>query len=213
MRIFRNLSAVALLTAACSVAALAQRPAATPPARPGATPAGQTASAPTPTAKMGFIDTQAFLDEKNGITRLVAVLQQVNREFKPRQDKIQLMQADIQKRTTDLETLSKSSVVDPTKLNAQAEELERKKKELTREQEDAQAAYQQRQMAVAEPLQDEIGRAIDDFAAKRGITVMLNASVLGQSILYVAPGVDLTADFIKDFNARPPAPVTPGRQP
>lgn len=213
MRIFRNLFAVLLIAAASSVAALAQRPAATPPARPGTTPAGPAASVPTPATKMGFIDTQVFIDEKNGITRLIAVLQQVNREFKPRQDKIVAMQADIQKRQTDLEALSKSSVVDPTKLNAQAEELERKKKELTREQEDAQAAYQQRQMAVAEPLQEEIGRAIDDFAAKRGITVMLNASVLGQSILYVSPGVDLTVEFIKDFNARPPAPVTPARQP
>lgn len=213
MRIFRNVSAVLLLTAASSVAVMAQRPAATPPARPTAAPASQTASVPTPATKMGFIDTQVFIDEKNGITRLVAVLQQVNREFKPRQDKIVAMQNDIQKRTTDLQTLSNSSVVDPVKLNAQAEELEQKKKELTREQEDAQAAYQQRQIAVAEPLQDEIGKAIDDFAAKRGITVMLNASVLGQSILYVAPGVDLTADFIKDFNARSPAPVTPARQP
>ena len=210
MRIFRNLFTVLLITAAGTVSVFAQRPAATPPARP--TAAGtQTATAPTPVAKVAFIDTQAFVDEKVGITRLISVLQQVNREFKPRQDKIQAMQADIQKRETDLRTMSNSSVVDPAKLNTQAEELDQKKKELTREQEDAQAAYQKRQMDVAEPLQDEIGRALDDFAAKRGITVLLNASLMGQAILYRSAGVDVTAEFIKEFNARTPGAAA--RQP
>jgi Skp family chaperone for outer membrane proteins len=208
MYTFRSLLALCFFAVLGSVSVFGQggaRPGAAP-ARPAATPARTApaaASVPTPASKVAFINSQVFTDDKQGITRLAAVIAQVNREFKPRQDELQAMQADIAKRTNDLQSLSTSTLVDQTKIAAQAEELERLKKEFTRKGEDGTAAYQKRLNDVTRPYQEEIGRAIDDYASRHGITLVLDASVFAQGVLYFAQGVDITADFIAEFNARP----------
>ncbi len=202
MKIFRNLSAALFVAALCTLPVLAQRPAAqTPP------PAAQ-ASGPVPATKLAMIDSGGFYDEKEGITRLVAALQAVAREFKPRQDAIQALQADIQKRTTDLATLTNSPVANPQAVAQQNDQLEAKKKELQRMIEDGQADFKRRQSAVTAPIEAEISRALGEFANKRGITIVIDLAMYSQGgLYYLAPGTDITDDFIKEFNARPPAPA------
>jgi outer membrane protein len=207
MKIFRHVSAALFATALCSIPVLGQgaRPAAQTP------PAAAQASVPVPATKLAMIDSRAFYDEKVGITRLVAALQNVNREFKPRQDAIQALQADVQKRTTDLQTMLNNPVVDQTQAAQQNAVLEQKKKDLQRMIEDAQAAITRARVAAGEPIETEIGRAIGDFATKRGFSIIIDLSGYAQGgLLYLAPGMDVTDDFIKEFNARPASSAPAG---
>lgn len=208
MRIIRILSAAIFAAVFGSICAFAQG---TRPATPAPTPA---AIVPAPTAKVGLLDVSQFYEDPGGITRLVAARQQVAREFKPREDRIRALQAEITKLENDLRTMANSQgVVDPTKVQQLQDQLEQKKKELQREGEDYQAASTRRWDVVREPIEQEIGRAIADFATKRGITLVLNVSQLAQGVIWAAPGADITAEFIKEYNAKPPAAAatTPAR--
>lgn len=207
MKITRVITAAIFVAAFSSIAIFAQG------TRPAATPATPAANVPAPAAKVGLLDVSQFYEETGGINRLVAAQQLVGREFKPRQDKIQAMQADINKRTTDLQALANSAVVDQVKLAQQNDELEQKKKEYQREVEDAQAAFKRRWDAVREPIELEIGRAIADFATKRGITMVLNVAQLAQGIIWAAPGVEITTEFITEFNSKPASPATTPARP
>src|SRR3982750_4290694 len=93
MKAIRNTFFAAAFAATAALTASAQ----TQPAARPATPAAQTPrpSAPASTGaviaegKFAIIDTEAFGDQKEGIQRLVAAFQAVEREFKPRRDDIQ----------------------------------------------------------------------------------------------------------------------------
>jgi Skp family chaperone for outer membrane proteins len=198
MNILRTLPAAALFAAVVSLPVFAQGG-----ARPAATPA-PVAKVATPAAKIGLIDVRGFTDEKTGITRLINALDQVVREFKPRQDEIQAIETDITKRTTDLQNMSTSNVVDPAKMSQLSDQLEQLKKDYTRKKEDAVAAFSKRRDAVLAPIEEDVSAALAAFATKRGITLVLNATVLNEALVWKADGVDITAEFIAEYNAKPP---------
>src|SRR5919206_2743210 len=97
MKAIRNTFAAFALAATASLTASAQtRPAAqqTPAPRPAATqPAQSQPTGAVGEGKIAVIDTSAFSDEKQGIKRLVAAWQTLDREFKPRRDEVQQLQA------------------------------------------------------------------------------------------------------------------------
>ncbi len=61
------------------------------------------------------------------------------------------------------------------------------------------------------PLEADLDKAISAYARSRGIELLLEKSETG--IVYIAPGVDITAAFIKDYNAKHPVvkPKPPAR--
>lgn len=82
MRIFRLIAASTILAAITALSAFAQAP-----ARPtaAATPAANT-NATVPDSKIAFINTEAFGDEKAGITRYINAVKSLEKEFQPRQN-------------------------------------------------------------------------------------------------------------------------------
>jgi Skp family chaperone for outer membrane proteins len=202
MKIFRAIAAVAFL-AVISGAALAQRPAGTQPQpRPPATPATGTTSANIPDSKVALIDSSAFADEKQGITKFVNALKRVNAEFQPRQTELQGLQAQIEKATADLQ---KAAPVQDPKVSAQQQErIDQMKKDYTRKGEDAQAAFNKRLEEVLNPIYEEIGKALDTFAKARGITLILDVTKV-QGIVSFADSMDITRSFITEYNSKNPA--------
>lgn len=93
MRIFRMIAASTFLAAITALSAFAQG--GTTPARPATTPARPAASAPAnanvPESKIAFINTEAFGDEKVGITRYVTAIKSLEKEFQPRQTELTTM--------------------------------------------------------------------------------------------------------------------------
>ena len=89
------------------------------------------------------------------------------------------------------------------------DQLEQLKKELTREGEDAQGAYNKRRTELFTPLQDDIGKALEAYAKAHNINVIIDGSQV--PLVYAADALDITRAFIADFNSKNPttAAVTP----
>jgi outer membrane protein len=197
MKISRAIAAIVFFAAVSASSVLAQ-------VKPAGTPAttAPAQSATLPEAKIALVDTDEFLNEKAGITRLVAAAKKVEAEFQPRRTELQGIQAAIDKMTGDLQ---KAAPVQDPKVSAQQQDaIDQKKKELQRKGEDAQTLYQKRLQEMLGPVYDEIGKALDVFAKARGITLILDVTKI-QGIVSAAESLDITKPFISEFNSKNPA--------
>ena len=198
MKISRAIAAIVFFAAvSASSSVFAQtKPAGT------AVPTAPAQTGNMPETKIALVDTDEFLNEKNGITRLVAAAKKVEAEFQPRRTELQGIQAQIDKMTADLQ---KAVPVQDPKVSAQQQDaIEQKKTELKRKGEDAQAAYQQRLQAMLGPVYDEIGKALDVYAKAHGITLILDVTKI-QGIVSASEQLDITKPFISEFNSKNPA--------
>ena len=200
----------ALLVAAFAATASAQRPAATPAPGPATRPtAAPTApvdnSASLPVSKMAVIYTDAFLDQKTGIAKFNTVVVKLNGEFQKvkddltqSQNRATALEAEINK----LQSAPEGTPIDQKSLQAKIDQLDQLKKDIQRKGEDAQAAYNRRRQELFNPLQEEIGKALEAFAKARGINVIIDAAQV--PLLYAADSIDITRAFIADFNSKNP---------
>ncbi len=183
--------------------------------KPQATPAPTTqTSTALPVAKVAVIFSEAFQDPKQGIARFTATLKKLNGEFADRQKKLDDMAARVKALPDEIGNMQRQAAagtpIAPQTIQAKIDQLDQLKKQAQRETEDAQAAYEKRRQELFGPLQDEVGKALDQFARTRGITIVLDGSQV-QGILYAADGLDITKAFIADYNSKFPATaaVTP----
>ena len=191
-----------LVAAFAFVLALAVSPALAQPKTAASAPAQSTANVPE--SKIALIYSDAFLDAKTGINRFTTLITNLNREFQPRQTKLQQLQEKIKTLTDDVnKTQAASSVVDPKSIQTKIDQLEQLKKEYQREGEDAQAAYNKRRTEMFSPLQDDIGKALEAYAKAHNINVIIDGSQV--PLVYAADALDITRAFISEFNSKNPA--------
>src|SRR6185436_2368230 len=109
MKTIRAIAAVAFFAAISAASVAAQpKPATTPtPTKPGPISSAPATTGSTtgnvPEAKVALVDTDAFLDEKAGIQRLIVAAKKLESEFQPRRTEIQNLQAQVDKMTSDLQ--------------------------------------------------------------------------------------------------------------
>src|ERR1041384_4404937 len=199
MKIFRAIAAVAFVAAISAGSISAQT-------RPAGTPATSTAPTQTtanvPDSKIALVDTDAFLDEKQGITKLVTAAKAVEAEFQPRRAELQTLQQQIDKATADLQKVQ--AVQDPKLSAQQQDKIDTMKKDMQRKGEDAQAAYQKRLQDKLGPVYEDIGKALDAYAKAHGITMVLDVTKI-QGIVSADGSLDITKAFIVEFNSKNPA--------
>ena len=196
MKIDRLVVAFAFALALCASPVLAQpKPAAAP-----AQTAAQT-TAPVPESKIALIYSDAFLDAKTGIARFNTLVSTLNREFQPRQTELQTLQQKIQALTDDI--TKTAPVADPRTTQTKQDQLDQMKKDFQRKGEDAQAAYDRRRKEIFEPLQEDIGKALESYAKAHNINVIIDGSQV--PLVYAADALDITRAFINDFNSKNPA--------
>ena len=183
MKVFRIVVAAAALAA---FAMLAQTQTTRPPATP---------------ANIAVIDSSLFTDEKNGISRVMAAMQQIEAKFTPlrteirgMRDRLSTMRSDIQK---------KRLIQDANATAQQTEAADTLELQIKRKAEDAQSAYQRESLAVLDPLQKDIGTALTSYAQAKGISLLIDANRV--PLVYAANSLDITKDFIADYNRTHPA--------
>ncbi len=205
MRNFRILAAAIMLAAIFAVSVSAQtRPAAgtAKPAAPQQT-APAAPAGPVPDTKIAYINTEAFGDEKIGITRYVTAVKALEREFQPRQTELTTMQNRIKAIADEIGKLSGSSVVDPKTIQAKQDEGERLQRDLKYKKEQADADFTKRYEEVVSPISQDIGNALSQFATQRGITMIIDISKLAPAILTANKNMDVTQAFIAEYNSKP----------
>lgn len=160
--------------------------------------------------RVAIIDSGAFADEKQGIQRIVAAVKRVESEFQPRRTELQGLQTRYNQLLDEIKRLQGNNAVEPNSIQQKVEQAEQLKKELERKYQDAQEAYQKRMGEALRPLQQDVSKQLEAFAKQRGIAVVMDAAQ-NPSILYVGDGVDITAEFVKDYNQRNPANAASNR--
>jgi outer membrane protein len=199
MKVFRVMAAAAAIGA---YAILVQTQTRT--ANPASSP--QTRSAVGP-ANIAVIDSSAFSDDKSGIARVMNALRQIQAKFEPlraelrgMRDKLSTMRSDIQK---------KQGIQDAKMTARQIEEADQLEIQIKRKAEDAQASYQRESMAAMNPLQKDIFDALNAYAQAKGISLLIDVNRV--PVLYAASNLDITRDFIAEYNRTHPVTGAPAR--
>ena len=190
MKAFR-ISVAATVFAAFAILAYTQT-------RPGANPAApRPAAAP---AAIAVVDSSEFADEKGGITRVMAALKTLETKYRPVQtelagmrDRLNTMRADIDK---------KRAIQDQRMTAQQMEEAERLELQIKRKAEDAQAGFRKESEAALQPLQKDIYNALTAYSQSKGISLLFDLNRV--PVIYSAPTINITKEFIADYNRTHP---------
>ncbi|HET7112994.1 MAG TPA: OmpH family outer membrane protein [Pyrinomonadaceae bacterium] len=188
MKVFR-ISVAASVFAAFAILAYTQTRPAAPANRPSAAP-----------ANIAVIDSSAFSDQKAGIGRVMAALKALETKFQPlrnelrgMRDRLTTMRADIDKKRT---------IQDQRMTAQQIDEADRLEVQIKRKAEDAQVSYQRESLAALEPLQKDIANALTAYSQSKGISLLIDINRV--PVIYAAPTLDITKEFIADYNRTHP---------
>ena len=190
MKVFRVVVAAAAFAAFAILAQTQTRPAAAP-------------------TNVAIIDSSAFSDEKAGIGRVMAAMQQIEGKFLPLRNELRGMRDRLTTLRSDIQ--KKRQVQDASMTAKQTDEADRLEVEIKRKAEDAQTNYQKETLAALDPLQKDIGTALTAYAQSKGITLLIDANRV--PIVYAAAQLDITKDFIADYNRTHPAGAAPAAAP
>ncbi len=162
-----------------------------------------------PQANVAIIDSSAFADAKAGIGRVKNAMVQIEAKYEPlraelrgMRDRLNTLRSDIQK---------KRGIQDAKVTAQQVDEADRLEVQIKRKAEDAQNSYQKDTAASLEPLQQDIGTKLTAYAQSRGITLLIDVNRV--PVVYAAAQLDITKDFIADYNRTSPAPAGPAAAP
>ncbi|MFN0279360.1 MAG: OmpH family outer membrane protein [Pyrinomonadaceae bacterium] len=169
--------------------------------------------AQTAPAKIALINTDAFYDEKTGITKLVAANKQLDAEFASQIKALQDSGIKIKAITSELQNMQKlpAAAFNQAAYNAKLEEGELLERQITRRKTELEDAIGKRRQVVVAPINAEIGKGITEFANKNGFGAVFDVNKLGESgvLLFLAENADVTRQFITFYNARPATAATP----
>lgn len=188
-----------------------------------ATQAGVGATAALPDGKVAVINTQVF---PGMILELKQKYEQVNNQFKDRFTKLQQLAEQVKGMENDLRT--KQNVLTADKYQELQSQYTDAKKRGEREQEDFNADADRALDTATKPIRDKMTQFLNTYAAQRSIVVVINLAGAAQSgsLAYWNPGLDITDDFVAEYNkanpvagmtaapaGQPKAPVTPPKKP
>lgn len=168
------------------------------------------ASAQTGT-KIGWIDTGAFADPKEGVTKYNNALTALDNEMKPKVTELQGIQTRVQNIAKEISDLQKPNVpVDQKAILAKQDEGQRLQREFEFKKKEYDAAVEKRSSEVLGPVSADISKAIQDFAKQKGYAVVLDIAALANAnaILALDPTTNITKEFITFYNTRPAAAAT-----
>jgi len=194
MKVRRTILCVAITIAACAGGAYAQ------------VPFGGT--------RIALIDTRAFYDPAKGIRKLAKAYADLNKEFKVEQDALEAQGAryralkkEIQDLQDQLDGRGGGRPPDrkavQASIKAKTDEMNRLASDLQRKQDDAKMRYEKREKVLVDPVRKEIGEALEAFRKKNNYDMVLDLTKMLESMLSANPALDITAAFIKEYNAKP----------
>lgn len=181
------------------ISALAQQPAAVAP---------QQAAAPAllPKGKIAVVNTSVFLDD---VLEFKDKIETINRQFEARMrdvqgkaDKINALEQTIK---------SQSGVLTPAKIAEMTENLDTMKRDYQRSAEDLQADANRARTKAFEPVNGKLLKFAEDYAAKRGIVLLIDlaSAVQAGAVVWTDPRLDVTKDFVGEYNKANPVTTAP----
>src|SRR5580765_6539373 len=165
-------------------------------------------------SKIGWIDTGAFGDEKEGVTKYITALKALETEMKPRAAELQTIQTKLTTISNDIANMTKNPAipVDQKALAAKQDEGAQLQREGEFKKKEYDAAVEKRSAAVLGPITNDILKAVQDYAKQKGYGVVLDIAALANqnmnAILALDPSANITKEFITYYNTRPATTAT-----
>lgn len=192
-----------ILLLGLTASALAQTQGARPNTNAQAAPAP---AGPVPMAKIAMLDLAVLRD---GVAELKQRYEKLNAEFASKGNELTSMQTSLDAMA---KVLSDTSKMTQQQIAKKADDYQSLKKELERKQEDYEALANKRAKEETDPVYKKVLEFLDTYSKQRGITIVFEATAARetQAIVFRAEPVDITDDFIKEYNkANPVAPAAP----
>lgn len=165
------------------------------------------------TVKIGLMNSDAFYNDKTGITKLITANKQLDTEFGTRIKELEDGNTKLQGIATELQNMQKlpQPQFNQTAYNTKQDEGERLQRELSYKKTELETAINKRRAVVLGPINQEIGKAIDEFAKQKGFGVIFDIAKMADAgaVLFFGDAADSTKEFIAFFNARPATTAAP----
>ncbi len=163
------------------------------------------AMAQTPPAKIGTISIQqAIVGTKDG----QKAVQQLQTKIEPKRKELEAKQAQIAQMEDQQRKSANTASADT--LRKLGNDIEQNKTSLKRMAEDAEADSQMEQGKLLNDLGGRIMQVLDKYSRDNGFTIILDVSNQQTSpVLWVANGVDITADVIRLYDNSAPSTIAP----
>ena len=172
---------------------------------------GQVPAAIAP-AKVAWIDTSAFDDEKTGIQKFINAYKALSNEAKPRETELTTISTRVQTLSDDLAKMQANKAVpfDEKAALAKKDEGERLAREYEFKKKEYDAFIQKRGGEIVGPVNQDIGKAISDFGKAKGYTMIFDIVKMAQTgvILHFEESANITKEFIAFYNARQASAAT-----
>jgi outer membrane protein len=158
--------------------------------------------------KIAIINTAAF---RVGIDELRVNLEALSKEFESQGKELEGLQKQIEELKNKVET--QGPTVQPSVRNGWMEKGAELERAFKRKSEDYQTLFQKRGQELAGPILDKINKFLGQYSEQHNIVLVLEGEVAASSnlVVWAAPAVEITEDFIKEYNKANPssAPVAP----
>ena len=150
--------------------------------------------------KVAFIDAMVFRDE---VLELKAKYDKLQTEFATKARDLESMQNSIANKQKVAQENKSLTLQQAQKLN---DEIELLKKDYTRSLQDSQDAYDKRVKAETDDIYEKIGKFIEQYCAKQGITWVFDARRLQDTgvVVYFPTASNITKDLISEYNKANP---------
>jgi Skp family chaperone for outer membrane proteins len=171
----------------------------------GVSASAQQGAAPAGKGKIAVINTGFFQDQ---IGEFKTKLDALNKQFEPRIRELDQLATQIKTREDTLKT--QGTALTPAKVAELTEQVEAMKRDYQRKGEDLQADGGKARDLALQPVSEKLERFARDYTVRKGITVLIdlaNAYNAGLIVWY-DPRLDVTEDFIKEYNKANAAPAT-----
>lgn len=195
MNIFKP-AQTAVLILALAITAAAQQGAAAPAQ-------GAPSGAPMK-GKIGVINTSALQER---VFEFRQKLEALNRQFEPRVKELQGMADRINALDTTIKT--QANVLGAAKIAELTEQLEGMNREYKRKGEDLQADGNRARSIALGPVNEKLNKFANEYTSKRGIAILIDLAnaVQASALTWYDNRIDVTEDFIREYNKANPAPA------
>jgi Skp family chaperone for outer membrane proteins len=164
-------------------------------------------------SKIVVVDTAAFFNEQNGITRIITASKTLTTNLASERAKVQAVIQRVEALTKELETIrgnaGRGIPVDEKSFQSKMADLESLKREGKFFEDEFNALARKRQNEIVGPVYSDVLRVLGEYVKTKDYGILFDAAK-DQSgmLLFVSEKFDITKDFIAFYNARPVTSIT-----
>jgi Skp family chaperone for outer membrane proteins len=213
----RNLVLVSALSAGLiATAGMAQTPATPPPSKPAAPAQPAADAAPVaPQAIPAKIALVAFEQAVFATNEGQRAVQDIQTKYKPKKDQIEVLSNEVDSLKKQLQ--SAPATLSDAERATRLKSIDTKEKQLTREAEDAQTAYNADLQESYGKIAAKVSATLKKYVSDNGYTLLLDVSSQQSNVMWANQSTDVTQAVVTAYNTSSgvaaPTPAAPAAAP